>query len=244
MRFAWCVVAFVVAQLASGCGRVDREGVRITRRTDSDCPRESWCALPEEPGKQVAALPALPCGAPQHCTSNSDCGQGLSARRTLCRSTPAIPAPGRRCASGTALPRERTRAIAGAGADPTVRVPRFAATIRPFIGCLPGMQCDPTYQPADATALGRYSLFGTEQSPDNSVMNGVPIPTLEQLRAIASNCVFLRCNEPGAFACAPGFRCDVAAAPPTSSGCVPIPGGHRPFRRGRMQRQSSAWLRG
>jgi hypothetical protein len=47
--------------------------------------------------------------------------------------------------------------------------------------------------------------------------------TERQTQAVAASCVFLRCNESGAFDCAEGFRCDVSNAPADGSGCVGIP---------------------
>jgi hypothetical protein len=58
---------------------------------------------------------------------------------------------------------------------------------------------------------GRYSIYGTDQYPYPDDRGAAA--TAEQAAAIAALCVFLRCDEPAAFACAEGFQCDVAAAP-------------------------------
>jgi hypothetical protein len=71
---------------------------------------------------------------------------------------------------------------------------------------------------------GRYSIFGTEGYPYTDFDHGA-ILTNDQVAAIAARCVFLRCDQPGAFGCADAFRCDVANALPLSSGCVGIPCG-------------------
>jgi hypothetical protein len=91
-----------------------------------------------------------------------------------------------------------------------------------YTGCPTGMTCDATGDPP--AIRGGYSLFGTDQYPNNDVDYG-PMLTESQSAAVAARCVFLRCNEAGAFNCLEGFRCDIASAPPTSTGCVGIPCG-------------------
>jgi hypothetical protein len=68
---------------------------------------------------------------------------------------------------------------------------------------------------------GRYSLYGTDQYPEDFERG--PMLSAQQEAAIAARCVFLRCNESGSFDCRDGFRCDVERAEPLSSGCLPIP---------------------
>ena len=85
------------------------------------------------------------------------------------------------------------------------------------------MTCDPTVEPGTGLP-GRYSLFGTDQYPRTDSDHG-PMLTAEQLLAVAARCVFLRCDEPGAFGCAEAFQCDTASAPPLGSGCVATPCG-------------------
>jgi hypothetical protein len=69
-----------------------------------------------------------------------------------------------------------------------------------------------------------YSLFGTDQYPHLDFDHG-PVLTERQTAATHIGCIFLRCDESGGFDCAEGFRCDVASAPPTTTGCAGIPCG-------------------
>jgi hypothetical protein len=84
------------------------------------------------------------------------------------------------------------------------------------------MTCDPMTVPVPGIP-GRYSLFGTDQYPYPDDRG--PTVTAEQLAGISALCVFLRCSESGAFACKDGFRCDVANASATTTGCAGIPCG-------------------
>jgi hypothetical protein len=83
------------------------------------------------------------------------------------------------------------------------------------------MTCDAATQPG-AGYPGRFSLFGTDQYATTDRDRG-PMLTERQTAAVAAGCVFLRCDESGAFDCAEGFRCDTALAEPTSIGCIGIP---------------------
>jgi hypothetical protein len=85
-----------------------------------------------------------------------------------------------------------------------------------------GMSCDPMFDPATGIP-GRYSLFGSDQYPYADDDRGNTYLSDEQRAAVTARCVFLRCDEAGAFACREGFRCDVANAPTTTVGCVGIP---------------------
>lgn len=90
-----------------------------------------------------------------------------------------------------------------------------------FPGCLTGMTCDPSYDPATELP-GRYYLFGTDQDPNVQEPLGAPALTEAQRDAAAAGCVFLRCDESGSYHCAEGFECDVDDAGPTSIGCLPL----------------------
>ena len=83
------------------------------------------------------------------------------------------------------------------------------------------MTCNPALT-LDATTSrpeGGYVLTGTDQLPP-----GAPSQlTQRQSEAARAGCVFLRCDESGAFDCAEDHRCDPLNADPITTGCVGIP---------------------
>jgi hypothetical protein len=88
-------------------------------------------------------------------------------------------------------------------------------------GCPTGMTCNPALM-LDASMSrpeGGYSLTGTDQLPPGAP----PELTARQSEAARAGCVFLRCDESGAFDCAEDHRCDPMNAEPITTGCVGIP---------------------
>jgi hypothetical protein len=82
-----------------------------------------------------------------------------------------------------------------------------------FVGCPGPMLCDLAYiWDADPTVpLGKYTPYGTSGG------------TVQEGLAAEAGCVFRQCDDPQAYQCLTGLRCDPQAAEPSKTGCVDIP---------------------
>lgn len=216
----WVRTCSLVVVVAVGCGESpSRLGDAVACMTDLDCAEGRTCVRSEGPPRDLEASQGGAAGVgtggcPPCPTTGCYFGEVCkSAPMPGCASSPTCVSD---CADPNAVPC-RVGTVCRASLCQAIR-----CDDPEYTGCPTGMTCDATGDLQ--TIRGGYSLFGTDQYPNNDVDYG-PMLTESQSAAVAARCVFLRCNEAGAFSCLEGFRCDIASAPPTSTGCVGIPCG-------------------
>ena len=213
----WVRVCSLVVAVAVGCGEsVRHDEAAVECMSDLDCAGGQKCVerglTSRDPGRDLATggtCPFSSCG--MGCPNGQVCASGALPS---CPMYMVCQAP---CSDPTALPCGPGTLCRSSGLCEVVRCDESE-----YPGCPTGMTCDPTVDPA-TTLRGGYSLFGTDQYPYTDYDHG-PMLTSEQNAAAAARCVFLLCDEPGAFGCADGFLCDAGNAS-TSTGCVGIPCG-------------------
>jgi hypothetical protein len=204
----WFGLSVAVGVVAGACGghSVNKDGDRAGCVSDSDCPHGQTCRVAAHPLKPET-LP--PCGGTNThftCKLDTDCGPGSYCQSDGCGS---LCVGG--CAASNANPCDDGFVCRDSGACEPLNC---ADAGHP--GCPTGMTCgigeDGTWAQLPA------SLHGTDQYSETGL-------TDSQTKAIAAGCVFLACDESGAFDCAPGFRCDPAHATDNAdgTGCVGIP---------------------
>ena len=217
---AWLLFSVVAAHGCGGQLKDPDEDAWISCASDADCAPGQSCQALDPSTRSRSTLPPMPCSNTfRSCASSADCGPG-----SRCSGSPPTPP---NCVAGCIA--DCSASDSSPCDDGTICRGTSCVPLRcddaEHPGCPTGMTCEPEglLDPSNPRPVGGYELVGTDQGSPGAAANGPSPLTERQQKAAQAGCVFLRCDESGAFDCADGYRCDTATAPSITTGCVAVP---------------------